>query len=970
MRPLTSLTHSVLTTKPSVKTPAIKISVAEGIINSLRRNVSYPVEQQKITQMLRELKPASGQYIATLEDGISLYINAERPDRLVFRTDSDDVSYEMWPSHPLFETITAVIRKLPANVFAEVALNSPAHDLSLLVDGVLSIFEGVKIKPSSFMLNALYRLPTEVDITAFNQGECRALRYYFFFKQSYFGVYISRPEDGSPLRIMWEGEMSAMPTLIKRNLPSETKINRRVEQRLMNTPRPISEFCISPRTRGSSAEIVNYNANVHFTDNDKELIVCRHLALKYARDTLASEHGKVDLRQHYSSEDALSRHVEFTLEGDTDKLHNQMNCKVIDSDKFGTLLALLFTKMERENCTHLGFMIYLMENHAIAARLVIRNDEGDNGKRYVVSVYEPNFTGVTVSTRIRNLSELASPRHALGAYHPNKEKAQQILYRKPVGIQALNAISLPELPPALTPSISPQSIYFYLSVGDEMGLRICLEQIEKSGDAVSLLLQVNCGENAYTGLYTAMCRNNYNLVRVFIDGLAKLLKAGLITGHQAVGLATALSDGHPGLRAAMLFGCLKSVEVFIAGIGELVKAKYLTNEQAATLLKAEFEGSYALGIAIQHGKHEVVAAYIAGLKNLRHQDLITTGQVASLLRSKESSGENGLTKALRRGQDAILKAYFSGIGELVNAGYLTDKQAFFLLRPESTRSTGLRDAAPDISAETTLAYISALKNIFTTWRADREEIVSLLDSEAQNGMKLLFQIMQERSLDTVERFIAVVGEMVKAGILDDTKAINVLRSESLGYTALSGAMQSGDTKSVQQYITGLQHLLTSGLLSGDQAVVLLRADSQGLASLGAATSLGHHEVVKVFMTGVEELTKAGFLSDVQAALLLWAQSEGVPAFWEAMAFGHHETVTTYIAGIRNMLASGLLSGKLAAILLRGETVQGRKSLDYARMAGHQDVLKAFTTGVEDLAKSGYLSEKQAMELLADETATN
>ncbi|AIN16488.1 ShET2 enterotoxin domain-containing protein [Yersinia pseudotuberculosis] len=152
-----------------------------------------------------------------------------------------------------------------------------------------------------------------------------------------------------------------------------------------------------------SREEKNLNGEVNFKDNVDKLIMCRHLSSQYILDSLSDEDtGKVDLDK-FSSKDIIANRITSNVE----ELYEQLQLQAkeiyfIPNNEFGICLSKIFKSMERKSENTQSILLESF-NHAMAVRLRIKENENNNTKRYVISVYDPNMTNVTVRCEVDDL---------------------------------------------------------------------------------------------------------------------------------------------------------------------------------------------------------------------------------------------------------------------------------------------------------------------------------------------------------------------------------------------------------------------------------------------------------------------------------------------------------------------------------------------------------------------------------------
>lgn len=135
----------------------------------------------------------------------------------------------------------------------------------------------------------------------------------------------------------------------------------------------------------------NLCGRVPFKDKLSKKIVCRHMVYRYGCDALNDENAKVD-RRKYSERKIIKENIKWSVDYEWDKAIWLSESKgMIRSLDFGRVLQNIFTKMEKSGQTKDAVLI-IYNNHALSARLRIKNGKDGSEKKYVVSVYEPNYS--------------------------------------------------------------------------------------------------------------------------------------------------------------------------------------------------------------------------------------------------------------------------------------------------------------------------------------------------------------------------------------------------------------------------------------------------------------------------------------------------------------------------------------------------------------------------------------------------
>lgn len=756
--------------------------MAEFLISILRReknwnNLSFS-EQHSLEQSIRMMKPVdnpvAGQFISMMDDGSKLFIDTLLPDRICLRATN---GFDLFVSHPLYENFTASIRcceldKAESSHGTTVPAVASSFCPSQLPDLLKEIFSGGRIPAS--LLNGLYRLPPVEQIARFNRRESSILRYFFYIMGEYFCITLKRADASKPviLRMIQTDRFGRRITAetSARVLPADFRINEQAEQQLLTMPRPLGVFCVGPRSRGESGAISNFNGTVLFTDDGEQEIVCRHLALQYAMDVIANDKGKVDLRQHYSTEKAIASHIFSDKEAECMALRRAYTGKVINSDHFGRLVKQLLEVMESNGITHKSFMICTID-HALAVRLVIRTDEGEM-KRYVVSVYDPNSTGMAISSRVLSPEQFLTADHSLGAYNLDQNYACELLYEHPVIIMPTDRMSLPPCP---FPSLSLDSLHFCLTAGDETFLQHVHDEIIQKDNVAELL---NCRMNSTSGLLMALFNQHHRIVTQFINILQKSLMVNHLSCTQVLEILRApTGNGIPGLFIVLYLGFDKVFTAYINGLESLVITGFLSHENLINLLEArtqdDFPGFYA---ALQQGHSVTVTAFISGLESLAVCGHLNTLQVFTLLSAKLRDGTSGLNAALRNGHHETVEAFISGVEKLVAGGYLS-----------------------------------------------REQVGNLLHALRKDGTPGLFLALKTGSYKSVEVFIAGIERLIAKGYLSRAQGYRLLRAERRdGTSGFTVAQKSNDYKVIMTYSVSIHRIIARGHLSWEQGDSLLR----------------------------------------------------------------------------------------------------------------------------------------------------
>lgn len=781
---------------PPVAPQNRRYTAAQKMIDMLRHSEKEgqlsAMGQQESERFFTQLKPVDpffpGHFMVTQADGSWLFIAAQRPDSLLIWADGSerqDIHYELSPVHPFYAFASAAIHNCIMKtrqvmgictdlLYDPVKVPKSAY----LIDSLLYIFSPQSSLPESRMLNALYRLPPEASIADFNRGECHELRYYFFYHRQHYYVELKRqPETDAVtlnLRQAYLTDQLLNPLLYRRTLPPGAQINTTEEQKLLTTPRPVGEFCVGPRLRDNSGIVSNFNHQVTFADGKKAWIVCRHLALQYSRDSETHKRGKVDLLQHYSSKEAISRHVDRVRETEAASLARQRNGSLINSDWFGSLVKQYFDAMKKEGCTHKAFLLYTVDHHVLAARLAIREEEQSHGCRYVVSVYDPNITCLALSSRVNNTSDLLTSTHALGAYSLSQDYAKLSLYGLPILVRPIDGAPLPEISPSLHPPISAAALHLALTLGDAQSVRQYMYKGGPAYEPAFIVLQA-ASTHGIPGFLMALQEGHVEAVITYITGLGDWCRAGRLSPDNVFDLLHALSPHKcPGLFIAMSAGNARCVAAFIDGIAGIMRNKYLTREQAASLLRSESgEGYPALFNAMEANHNESVDMFFTGMVMLTESGMLSKEQVYDLIRTETASGFPGLFVAMQNNCARTVSSYISGVETLMISGIVTQEQA-----------------------------------------------VTLLRAEMKTGCPGMLKAMESGHTESVNNYIAGVQRLLFAGRLSDEQVLMLLRAQWNTMTGMSAALKSGYIEIAVVMIKGAVEMIAADYFTVEQTATL------------------------------------------------------------------------------------------------------------------------------------------------------
>lgn len=601
------------------------------------------------------------------------------------------------PATWIYPALPGIAKTSDSNIFG-----TPEQLLTMLSN----IFSGKDI-PSP-ILNGLYRLPPQSYVTDFIHGEPSILRYHFFIKGKFICLELAR-ESGTESILLSLTETDryqrySLPLLPPMLLPESFLIDPTAEKQLLTMKRSYGEFCVGPRTRSDCAIIQNLNHKALFTpDSPENHIVCRHLAIQYMHDVNTDERGKVNLRGHYSDVRDIVRHVTQETETDYWNLKQQYSGRVIRSEDFGRLLKLIFEDMESNGIIHKPLFVYTIY-HAMAVRLAIRQDEGEE-KRYIVSVYDPNATGMAISSRVKLPAELATDIHCLGAYILDQGFANSDIHKHPVTILQNDKRPLPDL---IYPPLSILAFFHCLETGDTQGVKHYINQIIHSESAEVLL---RCEIDGNPGLNLALDRGKHKAIKIFSSGLMHLADIGVLSSTQIASLLTARrSDDISGLLLAVQSSQQLAVTEFIICVENLAIKGYLSLMQVIDLLAAKRkDGCTAMGMALSRGEHEIVATFSAAILRLADAGILAPKDIVNLFAAIRGDGVPGLLLALQEGHSETVTVFISAIESLARKGYLSEREIDDLLMAKNSRGIpGLLYAVEDRHFETRKAYINGV----------------------------------------------------------------------------------------------------------------------------------------------------------------------------------------------------------------------------------------------------------------------